>query len=223
MSAIGTRDQEKAYTLSTGSWSDTEFSVSSFGSRQNSGQNRSDLPNRPRYTATPEIEEVSSTSTPSSGTTAVETRPPLPKAVPPGPAFPPARRSTRQYLALARPLLVKQLLTQLDGIAAHAQTPSAGVYVYQIDRLAIDALERFFDDGFLDLVLAVRNALVINNAWMHYTAEQIRTTQDLIRKYSRMPSDNGRIFRDAVLELNQLGINTTPFNLPTDLLFDEEE
>jgi hypothetical protein len=120
-------------------------------------------------------------------------------------------------------MLIKRLLAHLDGAAAHAQTPSAGVYVYHIDRLATDALDRFFDDGFLDLLLAVRNALVINNAWMRYSAAQIQSIQALIRKYARLSANNGQAFRHGILELNQLGIDTTPFDLPAELLFDEQE
>jgi hypothetical protein len=118
---------------------------------------------------------------------------------------------------------VKRLLSQLDHLAEHARTPGAGVYVLHIEGLAAEALERFFDDGFLDLLLAVRNALAINNQWMQYTAEDIRTMQAVIRKYAGMPADNGLAFRRAALELNQRGIDTTPLELPTDLLFDEEE
>lgn len=159
----------------------------------------------------------------SSGTTAAAKARSLPRMEPPAPAPTPARRSARQYIALARPVLVKRLLAHLDGVAAHAQTPSAGVYVYYIDRLATDALERFFDDGFLDLLLAVRNALTISNAWMRYTTAQIQSIQALIRKCAPLSADNGRAFRHGILELNQLGIDTTPFDVPAELLFDEQE
>jgi hypothetical protein len=124
---------------------------------------------------------------------------------------------------LARPVLANRLLAQLDHLAEHARTPGAGVYVLQIERLTAEALERFFDDGFLDLLMAVRNALVINNQWMRYTEEGIRAMQAVIRKYADFPPDNGLAFRRAALELNQRGIDTMPLELPTDLLLDEGE
>jgi hypothetical protein len=124
---------------------------------------------------------------------------------------------------MTRPLLVQRLLDQLDGLTASAGTPAGGVHVLRIEQLAVQAIEQFFDDGFLSLLLAVRNALAIENAWMAYTSEQIREIQDVIRKYADYPSNNGLLFRQAVLELEQRGVETLPFEIPSDLLTDDEE
>jgi hypothetical protein len=140
----------------------------------------------------------------------------------PAPAPPARQPSTRQYIELARPLLVKRLLTQLDRIAAHAGTPEAGVYVYGLERLVAQALEQFFDDGFLSLLLAVRNVLAGENAWMRLSTEQIHDIQDLVRRYADKPFDNGLIFRRAVLELRKLGLETSPVELPEESWGDDE-
>jgi hypothetical protein len=166
---------------------------------------------------------VRSTSLPTSPSTASARGEPVLKAGVPSPSVPERRRSARQYLALARPVLVKRLLTQLDGLAEHAQSPAGGVYVFKLNRLTNDALQQFFDDGFLALLLAVRNALTMNNSWMRYPAPKIRLLQQVVRKYAGKPSDNGRIFQEAILELNRLSIDTTPLELPDDLWLDEEE
>ena len=138
----------------------------------------------PRHADAADDAQISSSALSSENRTAPSTKP-LDRRLEPPMGAPEGRpraervRSTKRYLALARPTLVKRLCGHLGGLAAHAQTRQL---VSTCSRSIGWQPRRWrLDDGFLDLLLATRNALVINNAWMRYTGEQVDQIQDVIR------------------------------------------
>ena len=122
-----------------------------------------------------------------------------------------AQRILRSHFA-------NQLLPSLKALADHSDEVTAARYATDLLTTMRTARDIAPFDPFLDVVLALHDALAADNRWIEYSSEQLIGAYDVLRKcsqYSKISNDKAE---KAILDLEELGFDTTPFSLgdPTD-------
>ncbi len=133
-------------------------------------------------------------------------------------AFEPKMVSNRQYTAVMRAHYLNPILKALEGIETYAGSPSAALYInemmYRIDELH----DQSPSDPLLEILFALYDALAYNNNWTFYDALQYREVGVVLKENAERSPLNQKLVEKAIIRLEELGFDTTPFELEYDEL-----
>lgn len=105
---------------------------------------------------------------------------------------------------------VEQLCEDLVHIIEKIGQPKAAVYVdsfFSISRAMRDVCPF---DPYIEIVMALNDAMAFKNRWAVYTANQYELVRGLLKKFANQPV-NSELAMRAVMELEDIGFDTTPF------------
>lgn len=114
---------------------------------------------------------------------------------------------------ILRSHFANQLLPSLKALADHSDEVTAARYVADLLTTMRTARDIAPFDPFLDVVLALHDALAADNRWIEYSSEQLAGAYDVLRKCSQYSTISNDKAEKAILELEELGFDTTPFSL----------
>lgn len=117
----------------------------------------------------------------------------------------------------------RDILSDLRKIQRCAREPGAAVYANALLRSMRAMRDRCADDPFVDVVLALHDALAHENRWADLEAQQYVGAYDVLKALAERPSVQGQQAEKAIVRLEELGFETTPFEIQDELFGGEEE
>jgi hypothetical protein len=106
-----------------------------------------------------------------------------------------------------------QLLAELAQLQEHCAEPIAARYAGSLLRTMRTVRDVAPFDPFVDVVVALHNALAFENRWTDYSAEQYQEAYEILRKLGQRRSVSDDKAAKAIMELEEMGFDTTPFTL----------
>jgi hypothetical protein len=115
----------------------------------------------------------------------------------------------------------REILRALQQIQRYSRKPEAAGYAGVLLRNMRAMQDRCVGDPFVGVVLALHDALAYENRWADFEARQYEGAYEVLKALAERPSVGDQQAEKAIMELGELGFETTPFELP-DELFDGE-
>ena len=109
--------------------------------------------------------------------------------------------------------LAKQVLLSLREIQPYCHTPRAAFYANNLFRNIRTMRDLLPFDPYLELALALHDALAYENNWANYNASQYQAMYQVLKNLLHQKHLPSRKVEKAIVELETLGLNTTPFSL----------
>jgi hypothetical protein len=142
-----------------------------------------------------------------------------------GPRIPMVRRpqTTPDVRQALRVHETKRVLNELLSIQGHCGSSRMAVYADSLIRALRSMRDALPTDPYVDVVVALHDALAHENRWADYTAEQYCSAYEMLKSLVKSGAIDQRKADRAVLALEQVGFNTLPFeiNWPTESEDDE--
>ena len=118
---------------------------------------------------------------------------------------------SRDFLEIIRMHFLNPIIDAFDELQSYAESPNAAVYINEILHLIKEIEARSPQDPYLNILMALYDALAFNNNWTQYDQDQLKGAKDTLVKYSKRNALNQRTVEKAIIELEVLGFDTTPF------------
>lgn len=118
-----------------------------------------------------------------------------------------------QFLEIMRTHFIEPIIDSFEKVQMHANTANAALFINQVFHSIRDMEDESPYDPFLDILFAIYDALAIDNNWINYSAEQYNKIKEILRKYSSRTSLNQKAIEKAIVELEEAGLDTTPFTI----------
>jgi hypothetical protein len=138
----------------------------------------------------------------------------------------PTTRADDQAQRVLRAHFAKHILEDLKQIQKHCGEPTAAVYADNIMRAIRSMRDRSPNDPFLEVVMALHDAMAYKHRWADYTANQYNQVflrlSNLINKGSLSKDD----IENSIEYLDSIGFDSLPFEIEFDLdleITNEEE
>lgn len=113
-----------------------------------------------------------------------------------------------------------QLLAELAQLEQHCAEPIAARYAGSLLSTMRTVRDVAPFDPFVDVVVALHHALAFENRWADYSARQYQEACEVLKKLGQRKSVSDDKAAKAIIELEEIGFDTTPFTL--DPATDEE-
>jgi len=133
------------------------------------------------------------------------------------PQSPPKLNEADQKAQLIlRTHFAKQILTDLKKIQEHFENISAAIYVDSLLRKmrAMEELSPY--DPYIEVVAALHDALAYKDNWDKFDAEQYKGAYQILKELANRHRIDNDIAEKAIIKLENLGFDTTPFRLDID-------
>jgi len=173
------------------------------------------------------------------GPTALEERPSASSTVPTlsatvieqfGISIPPSVPSTGVKLdANAQRVLrihyAERILTDLHQIQQHYGKPTAAVYADSLLHTMREMRDLLPFDPYLEVVMALYDALAFQNRWSECSSNQYAGAYSVLKNLVKQESLSDDKVEKAIMSLEELGFDTTPFGTDVDfeIAVDEED
>jgi len=117
---------------------------------------------------------------------------------------------------ILRTHFANQILADLNKIQKHCRNISVAVYVDSLLRTmrAMEELSPY--DPYIEVVIALHDALAYKNNWDKFSAEQYKGAYRVLKELAKRQRINNDIAEKAIMKLEELGFDTTPFRLDID-------
>ncbi len=117
---------------------------------------------------------------------------------------------------ILRTHFANQILADLNKIQKHCRNINVAVYVDSLLRTmrAMEELSPY--DPYIEVVIALHDALAYKNSWEKFSAEQYKGAYRVLKELAKRQRINNDIAEKAIMKLEELGFNTTPFRLDID-------
>lgn len=117
---------------------------------------------------------------------------------------------------ILRTHFVNQILADLSKIQKHCGNISAAVYVDSLLRTmrAMEELSPY--DSYIEVVIALHDALAYQDNWDKFSAEQYKGAYRVLKELAQLQRINSDVAEKAVMKFEELGFDTTPFRLDID-------
>jgi hypothetical protein len=116
-----------------------------------------------------------------------------------------------------------QILSDLQRIQPHCGQPSAAMYADRLLRDMRSLRDSTPTDPFGEVVLALYDALAMDNKWADYEANSFETARQILRKVANKEKLTDQYIEKAVAELEEAGFDTTPFGMSFDPSADDRD
>lgn len=113
----------------------------------------------------------------------------------------------------------QKLLLDLEQLQAHHGKPTAAAYVESLLRTIREIRDRYPHDPYTEVVMALHDAMAVRNQWVSYTVEQYRGAYEILNALTNQAEISDEAAENAILDLDKLGFETLPLQMPTQ--FDE--
>jgi hypothetical protein len=113
-----------------------------------------------------------------------------------------------------RSRFAKQMLYYLERIQPIAGSPEMEVCVDGLLRTMRQVRDHCADDPFVEVVLALYDALAADQQWAKFSQKQYAAAFQVIKRLGSKARLTPEDVENAVLELEEAGFDTTPYALP---------
>ncbi|HXH09647.1 MAG TPA: hypothetical protein VNP04_07795 [Alphaproteobacteria bacterium] len=128
-----------------------------------------------------------------------------------------AHKQNREVDRILRVHFASPLLADLRNIQRHCGTPTAAVYADSILRTIRAMRDLMPFDPYTEIAMALYDAMAFENHWLDYTAEQYEGAHHLLRNLADRSQLRNNDVEKAILNLEDLGFDTTPFEMNIEL------
>jgi hypothetical protein len=118
-----------------------------------------------------------------------------------------------QSVLIIRTYFVKKIIYNLQKIQDYAQEPKASMYVSEIIKASKFLFEKNSSDPFIQIVMALHDALLGDSNWTQYSAHQFELACEIIKRSAQDRKLNQKKVEKFVIELSDVGFDILPFNL----------
>lgn len=122
---------------------------------------------------------------------------------------------------MIRARFVNPILEALQKVQPYEGSSSMAVYIDQILHTIRQMEDHLPDDPLLEVLFALYDALAFNGRWGHYKADQYAKAIEVVRRVSQQQPLQTNAVEEAIMELENIGFDTTPY--PLDMEEMEEE
>jgi len=128
-------------------------------------------------------------------------------------SFMPKLDSQAQFIL--RVHYISQILSDVLHIQNYCGQPQAAVFAESLlsEMRTMDEISP--SDPFLEILMALHDALAFQNNWSKYTKDQYEGAYILLKKFAKRPNLRNDAVEKAIIELEVLGFDTTPFEMDT--------
>ncbi|SRR6266498_967087 len=120
--------------------------------------------------------------------------------------------TTSEPMDVFRSYFGRQILADIVQLQKHTGEPTAAIYADSI----LKNIRRFRDraplEPFLEVLMALHDAMAFENRWIRYDATQYEGALKLLKSYVNQKLDNSKSSK-AIVKLSQLGFETIPFGV----------
>ncbi len=134
----------------------------------------------------------------------------------------PSASDETQGPAQVRARFTRGLLEDLRSIQAHSGTPLASIPANRMLHDLRDLRDLLPFDPFVEVAMALYDGLVFENRWGELSVEQYQGVYTIFLELPRDRELSEEEVIDAILAIERLGIDTTPFPTVAEELRDEE-
>jgi len=130
---------------------------------------------------------------------------------------PPESDKTDQKAQLIlRTHFANQILADLRKIQKHFESAIASLYIDSLLRTmrAMEELSPY--DPYIEVVVALHDALAYKDNWDKFSAEQYKGAYRILKELANRQRIDSNIAEKAIMKLEKLGFDTTPFRLNID-------
>lgn len=138
-----------------------------------------------------------------------------------GASFVPRSPRSSDYVRIMRAHFVNPILEALQKVQSHARSSSMAVYIDQTLHMIRQMEDHLPDDPLLEVLFAFYDALAFRNQWSYYEADQYAKAREVVRLASQKQPLQPSAVEKAIMDLEDIGFNTTPY--PLDMEEKEEE
>jgi len=116
-----------------------------------------------------------------------------------------------------------QILTDLRQIKRYCGKPTAAVYADSLllTMRAMDEISPF--DPFVEVIMALHDALAYQDNWSKFSPNQYEGAYQLLKGLIQRHHISNNAVEKAIMELEKIGFDTTPFELDIDFGIDNED
>jgi hypothetical protein len=129
----------------------------------------------------------------------------------------PALRKEQDADRILRVHFVNPILADLRQIQRHCGTPAAAMYADSILRTIRAMRDLVSYDPYVEVTMALYDAMAFQNQWLNYTAEQYEGAHRVLRKLAGRAQLRNNNIENAIMDLEDLGFDTTPFEMNVEL------
>jgi hypothetical protein len=129
----------------------------------------------------------------------------------------PALKADRDTDRILRVHFVNPILADLRKIQRHCGTPAAAMYADSILRTIRAMRDLVPFDPYTEVAMALYDAMAFQDRWLDYTAEQYEGAHHLLRNFAVRSQLRNNDIENAIMDLEDLGFDTTPFGMNGDL------
>jgi len=115
--------------------------------------------------------------------------------------------------------LAEQILSELQRVEQNCSEPVAALYADSLFSTMRTMRDLFPTDSFVEVLMALYDAMAANNNWCNLQAHQFREAASILKKILRRKNITANAVEWAIIALEDIGLDTTPFGG----LIDEEE
>lgn len=126
------------------------------------------------------------------------------------------KKPSDNFIKIVRLHFLMPILNSLTQVQSYAKSPAAAVYIDEILHNIREMEKRSSSDPFLEVLFAFYDSLAPQGLWATYTAKQFAKARDVIIKISRKYPLSSSIIEKAILQLEEIGFETTPYSLASD-------
>ena len=112
--------------------------------------------------------------------------------------------------------LARQILRELQRVEQNCGEPIAAMYVDSLFSGMRTMRDLLPTDPFVEVLMALYDAMAGNNNWMYYQAHQLKEASRILKSLLRKKNINNRAVEKAILSLEDIGFDTTPFRVEID-------
>ena len=129
----------------------------------------------------------------------------------------PAFKADRDADRILRVHFVNPILADLRKIQRHCGTPAAAMYADSILRTIRAMRDLVPFDPYTEVAMALYDAMAFQDRWLDYTAKQYEGAHHLLRNFAVRSQLRNNDIENAIMDLEDLGFDTTPFGMNGDL------
>jgi len=126
-----------------------------------------------------------------------------------------------QAQLILRTHFTEKILIDLNQIQHYCGGSTAAVYADSLIQTMRTMEEISPFDPFVEIVMALHDALIYQDNWNKYSPDQYKSAYDLLKRLVQRSYISNDIVEKAIMELEKLGFDTTPYEIKIE--FEDEE
>lgn len=130
------------------------------------------------------------------------------------------QQPSQEFIMIMRSHFVNPILKSLQLMQPFAGTSAGAAYIADILNNIHRMAQRSPSDGFIEILLALYDSLAFQGQWVTYNSDQFNNAYAILKKYAERTLLKANDVEKAIMEIEDIGFDTTPIPL---VIEDEED